>query len=188
MQGDRARCLAAGMDGYLSKPIDVDELVATVERFGGDGHDTNESPGEQAAAVVTTPVFDEQAALGYTGGDRRLLKRIIALFRSDRAPTLRRIERAVQERDGEALRMAAHALKGSIATVGAPAGRAAAAELEQMGHANQFDDAERAYGRLRDAITRLDDAFAAAGLAPRPRRPATSRRRGRSTLRKKGRS
>ena len=38
MQGDRERCLAAGMDGYLSKPIEVDELIATVERFGERRH------------------------------------------------------------------------------------------------------------------------------------------------------
>jgi PAS domain S-box-containing protein len=175
MQGDRARCLEAGMDGYLSKPIDVDELIATVERFGGDA---SASRDEQPAPTGTEAVFDEPAALAYTGGDRRLLKRIIALFRSDRSSALRRIKHAVDQRNGEALRMAAHALKGSIATVGAPRGREAAAELEQMGRANQFDDIERAYGRLRKEITLLDDAFAAAGLLVRPGRSTASRQRG----------
>ena len=51
MQGDRARCLEAGMDGYLSKPIDVDELVATIERFGGatrvDAGDAGSAGGDQ---------------------------------------------------------------------------------------------------------------------------------------------
>ncbi len=174
MQGDRARCLEAGMDGYLSKPIDVDELIATVERFGGDASPPRDGRPE---TTVTAAVFDEHAALAYTGGDRRLLKRIIALFRSDRSSALRRIKRAVDERDGEALRMAAHTLKGSIATVGASRGREAAAELEQMGRAHQFDDLERAYDRLRDEIARLDDAFAAAGLVSRPAHPASRRRR-----------
>ncbi len=185
MQGDRARCLEAGMDGYLSKPIDVDELVATIERFGGG---TNGRRGVPAAPAVTAAIFDEQAALAYTGGDRRLLKRIISLFRSDRSSALRRIERALAQRDGEALRIAAHTLKGSIATVGAPAGREAAAELEQMGRANEFHDGERAFGRLREQISLLDEAFAAADLIARPGRATAPRRRARPALKKKGRS
>jgi HPt (histidine-containing phosphotransfer) domain-containing protein len=126
--------------------------------------------------------------LAHTGDDRRLLKRIISLFRSDQASALRRIERAIAQRDGEALRLAAHALKGSSATVGAAAGRDAAAELEQIGRSNEFDDGDRALARLREQIVLLDDAFAAAGLTARPKRAPAPRRRSRPTLKKKGRS
>jgi len=176
MAGDRERCLAAGMDGYLSKPIEVDDLIATVERFGAG-----------AAAVIAAPagdhhehaaVFDEKVALGYTGGDRKLLKQVIGLFRSDSPASLRRIDRALRRRDSEALRMAAHALKGAIATVGSQAGRDAAAELETMARSNRFGDAERICGDLRHLVKQLDEAFAAAGLVSRPaRRQARTRAR-----------
>ncbi len=176
MAGDRERCLAAGMDGYLSKPIEVNDLIATVEQFGVDGV---AAPGTMVQPIATGPtIFDEQSALAYTGGDRRLLKQVISLFRSDCPASFRRIARALRRRDSDGLRMAAHALKGAIATVGSPAGRDAAAELESMAKAGNFVEAEGAADRLQQLVKELDRAFVAAGFAPRsaPRQVRTRAR------------
>jgi PAS domain S-box-containing protein len=176
MQGDRERCLEAGFDGYLTKPIEVDRLVTTVERF---------ADGREAVASIpsnhppTEVIFNQRAALSHMGGDRRLLKEIVGLFRSDYPASLRNIEQAVGRRDGEALRSAAHKLKGSIATLGAVAGCRAAAELEKIGASNDLSEAHTAYLHLRDHIDRLNEAFVIAGLIPQRRHAArnSSRRR-----------
>ena len=187
MQGDRERCLEAGMDGYLAKPIDVDQLIAALEHFGRTPASRREPPPPPA-----DPVFDERAALAYAGGDRALLAEVIKLFRSDYPSALRRIERAIGRRDGEALRLAAHRLKGAIATVGATAGRQAAADLEKTGKSQQLDEAARALAKLRGEIDRLDEAFIAAGLIapsrarakrsqPRDSKPKSSQRQRKSS-------
>jgi len=91
---------------------------------------------------------------------------MVSLFRADAPAYLRRIERALEDRDGEALRTAAHGLKGAIATVGSPAGRQAAADLEQAGRQKRFADARRAHRRLLERMALLEQAISAAGLAP----------------------
>ena len=171
LQGDRERCLAAGMDAYLAKPIDVEELIATVETCAEGGS----SPLTETAAALAAgplPVFDQGAALKHSGGDRRLLTEVVAFFRADYPGSLRQIGSAIQTNDAEQLRLSAHALKGALATVGSPAGREAAFKLEQMGRAGDVDGAPEALTALREMIVSLEGAFVSADLVSRPRRRA----------------
>jgi len=178
MKGDRDRCLAGGMDEYLSKPIDTPLLIATVE--GIDDRGRRAAAAERDATTMTRhdshAVFDESAALRRTGGDRQLLKELVTLYRADAPVTLRQIAKALAARNAEALRVAAHTLKGSVATVGGTSARHAAATLEDFGKTGSLDGADSALAVLRVELSKLDQAFVAARLVQGARRAEAPRR------------
>jgi signal transduction histidine kinase/DNA-binding response OmpR family regulator len=146
MKGDRERCLAAGMDEYLTKPLDSRQLCAMVE-----GIVSARGP----AGWSDQPLDVPEPVLARVGGDRQLLAEISRLFVDDAPQHLERIRLAFEARDGDALRRAAHGLKGAAANFEADGVVSAARALEEMGRTARFDDYESAWRALTVETDRL---------------------------------
>jgi CheY-like chemotaxis protein/HPt (histidine-containing phosphotransfer) domain-containing protein len=123
---DRSKCLAAGMDDYLTKPINPNHLHKALARA---------LPVLQAAPVHSADdaevLFNEAALLTRTGNDREFARELIHLFAASAAETVAKLTQCVPQNTGsETMRALAHSLKGSAATAAAPALAARASNLE----------------------------------------------------------
>ena len=129
MKGDRERCLAHGMDAYISKPFQKQELLDIVDSF----------PSMQAAKVPdVTPVINLDQLLVNLEGDEELLGRIAALFIDQTPATLAGIRNNINLRDSTGLERSAHSFKSSIGAFGAQKAFALAQDLEQAGRDGDF--------------------------------------------------
>ena len=151
LKGDRERCMQAGMDEYLTKPLDAKGLCDLVERVAG-GAGAAGAPREATAAPVT-PLDD--SVLARLGGDRTLLEEISQLFIEDAPVRLRQIRAALDGRDADGLRRAAHGIKGAAANFGATALVDAARALEDIGQRGEFVGHEPAWHALTIETDRL---------------------------------
>ena len=143
MTGDRERCLAAGMDGYVAKPVDPAALFAAVEQ-GTIVHGDGPEPAPARLAV------DREALFNRVGGDEELFREVIELFLVDCPIRVTAIQVAVTGGVPEEVRVAAHALKGSAANLSALTLTSAARTLERLGSERRLESAPAA---CRELIT-----------------------------------
>ncbi|HUT34725.1 MAG TPA: response regulator [Planctomycetota bacterium] len=130
LKGDRERCLAAGMDDYIPKPIRPAQLIEIVERLAGAGGEAPRPPQPPEPAQQENPVFDRHAALRVVGGDADLFREVAGIFLEDCPRRLAEARSALERGDPEGLRRAAHTLKGAAGTICAVGVHRAARDLE----------------------------------------------------------
>ena len=164
MRGDQERCLAAGMDAYLSKPLQAHQLFATIERLcpsaavmNQEGRGAENTGREQGPSGV---VFDQEAALAHVEGDHELLREVVGLFLVETPELLAAIRESITRGGGQMLELAAHSVKGAVRSFGAHAACEVALKLEEMGREGDLTQAESASAELDREIAHLTRALA----------------------------
>ncbi len=158
MKGDREKCMAAGMDDYISKPVKPKGLLEMVQRWAGKkvirpfvalGH----YPPDPVLAVDLRRLKD------LSGGDKDFEKEIIDLFLKDTTRHLKRLEEAINEGDSSNVEAAAHSIKGAAANMGAEKFRELAQKLETKGKECSLYGSSQDFGKMKSAFAEVKAFF-----------------------------
>jgi len=170
MQGQHERCLVAGMNDYLPKPISQDGLRSILRRWLPVAMDDNftmdnnrPEPDGTAIAISQVEVFDRTTALARLDGDHILLEELAAIFLRHASDMVTRIQDAVKRRDFLDLEQAAHSLKGAATNLCASRVTDAARTLELIGRQGGGAYPGTALENLRKELTDLRSVLARCG-------------------------
>jgi PAS domain S-box-containing protein len=154
-EGERERCLQAGMDDYLAKPVRAAELFAAIDRVvSGEGA----SPAVDEDAGVPGNLLDAGVLLAACDGDAELLRKMCRHFQTFAPQRLAEVSEAFRNRNVSQLREAAHKLGGMVSAFSAPAAEAVAL-LGRLGGEGKLEEATQAHVRLTEIVGRLISAL-----------------------------
>jgi len=179
-ESDERRCLEAGMDAFMPKPIRMPEVLAMLAVLSRRPPETGSL--SELAKIHPDSRADLAAHLERaTGGNRKLLRSLIGNLLRDAPKRLSALRRALDRNDAEGLASAAHALKGSLGLFGADRAVGSARSLQTIGRSGDLEGADRQLRTLEEEFRALQQRLA--GLKrilslARARRAAKRRRRG----------
>jgi signal transduction histidine kinase/DNA-binding NarL/FixJ family response regulator len=162
--GDRARCISEGMNDFLAKPVDLRLLAEMLAKWlpAASSRDAAHTTGP-ARPEPPTAVFDPEAFLKRLLGDRQLAVLIVKGFLEGFPEQLKTLRARLAEANGPAVRLQAHALKGSAATVSAVSLRAVAQEMERAAAAGGLDRCGALVPRAIEEFERYKSSLEQAG-------------------------
>ncbi len=163
MQGDKEKFLASGMDGYVSKPISVEELASEIARVcqahtSPNNHKLTSEPVEHNPMDFNTPhtpriCFDYELALENMGGDPSFVHELADIFIQENPERMALLKQAVISHNAEQIYLVAHKLKGESANFGRPNIENIAEEISNLGRANDLSNIEAVFHELEIAVT-----------------------------------
>jgi CheY-like chemotaxis protein len=140
MKGDRTRCLAAGMDGYVTKPINLEEvteaILTALHDIPQDDNDTSNDKHEGKLTGGSQVSWSMSKTLEQLGGDETLFQEVMDIFLVEAPKHLAALRLAVAQGIAETVATTAHTLKGELGYLGLPEISQRVAAIEEMGHSN----------------------------------------------------
>jgi two-component system sensor histidine kinase/response regulator len=152
MKDDRTRCLDAGMDDYIAKPIRTQILLDTIDAVLR--QDRLPAAGADEEVDVPSPI-DWDIALNFVQGDQGLLKDIAEAFLGECNLHLETVENGLESKDYASLQRGAHTLKGNLRYFGAHVAMEAALGLEVMGREKNASGGPELLDRLQKQLDRI---------------------------------
>ncbi len=161
LQGDRENCLQAGMNDYVSKPIDPQKLNEVLQSWlpaiddGSNAEIAQPASNEPETDPNLPPVFDKKALLQRLMDDEELAQSILAIYLTETPKQIRELKNSLKKSDMSGAELHAHTIKGSSANIGAEALRGAALTVEKCAKAGDAEGARAGLPGIDDQFERL---------------------------------